>query len=100
MITLNDKDGRVQIEDENGNKVTMESSGITIDSAAALKLKAVTDITLEAVNIKLTPSSQFSVSASGSEMKAGGGSAEIKGPTVKVEGTGMTEIKGGLVKIN
>lgn len=100
VITLNDKDGRVQIEDENGNKVTMESSGITIDSAAALKLKAVTDITLEAVNIKLTPSSQFSVSASGSEMKAGGGSAEIKGPTVKVEGTGMTEIKGGLVKIN
>jgi uncharacterized protein involved in type VI secretion and phage assembly len=99
-ITLNDNDGVVEIEDENGNKIKMESSGVTIESASALKLKAATDLTLEAVNITLTPSSQFSVSAAGSEFKAGGGSAEMKSAIVKVEGSGMTEIKGGLVKIN
>lgn len=99
-ITMSDNDGVVQVEDENGNKIKMESSGVTVESATALKLKAGTDITLQAVNIKLSPSSQFAVSASGCEMKAGNGSAEIKGPMVKVEGSGITEVKGGLVKIN
>jgi Rhs element Vgr protein len=99
-ITLNDKDGIVQIEDENGNKVVFESSGVTVESASSLKLKAATDITLEAVNIKLTPSSQFTVSAGGSDIKAGAGSIELKSATVKVDGSGMAEIKGGLVKIN
>lgn len=99
-ITLSEQDKVIKIEDQNGNKITMESSGVTVESASSLKLKATADITLEAVNIKLSPSSQFSVSASGSEIKAGGGSAEIKGPMVKVEGSGVTEIKGGLVKIN
>ena len=99
-ITLTDKEGIVQVEDENGNKITFESSGVTIESASALKIKAATDITLEAANIKLTPSSQFTVSAGGSDIKAGAGSIELKSATVKVEGSGMAEIKGGLVKIN
>jgi Rhs element Vgr protein len=99
-ITLNDNDGVVQIEDENGNKIKMESSGVTIESASSLKLKAATDIKLEAVNIMLSPSSQFSVSASGSKIKAGGGTAEMKSAKVKIEGSGMAEIKGGIVKIN
>lgn len=99
-ITLSDNDGIVQVEDENGNKITFESGGVTVESASALTLKAATDITLEAVNIKLTPSSQFTVSAAGSEMKAGGGSVELKSPMVKIDGSGMTEVKGGIVKIN
>jgi Rhs element Vgr protein len=99
-VTLHDGDGIVRIEDENGNKITMAADSVTVESASALKLKAATDITLEAVNITLTPTSQFSVSAGGSEIKAGGGSAEVKSATVKVDGSGMTEIKGGMVKIN
>lgn len=99
-ITLHDNDGEVKIEDENGNMIKMSSDGVVVESAMSLTLKAATDIKLEAVNIMLSPSSQFSVSAGGSEIKAGGGSAEFKSATVKVEGSGMTEIKGGLVKIN
>lgn len=99
-VTLHDKNGIVKVEDENGNTITMEAASVTVESATALKLKAATDITLEAVNITLTPSSQFSVSAGGSEIQAGGGSATVKSATVKVEGSGMTTIKGGMVKIN
>ncbi|WP_114782550.1 type VI secretion system tip protein VgrG [Botryobacter ruber] len=99
-ITLNDEAGLVQVEDENGNMVKMEASGVTLESAGSLTIKAATDITLAAVNISLSPSSQFSVSAAGSEIKAGAGSAEFKSATVKVEGSGLAEIKGGLVKIN
>lgn len=100
-ITLNDKDGVVQIEDENGNKIKMEQSSVSIESAQALKIKAGTDLTIEAVNITLSPSANFSLGAGGgAELKVGSGSAAMKAPMVKVEGSGMTEIKGGLVKIN
>ncbi|HYH57069.1 MAG TPA: phage baseplate assembly protein V, partial [Anseongella sp.] len=100
LITLNDTEGAILIEDENGNRIKMEASGVTVESASSLNLKAAADIKLEAVNILLSPSSQFGVSAGASEIKAGGGSAEFKSATVKINGTGMTEIKGGLVKIN
>ena len=99
-ITLSDQDELIKIEDQHGNKITMESAGISIESASDLKLKASGDVTIDAVNITVTPSSNFSVSAGGAEIKAGSGSVSLKAPTAKVEGSGMTEIKGGLVKIN
>lgn len=100
-ITLNDKDGKVQVEDENGNKIVMEQSSVSIESAQALKIKAGTDLTIEAVNITLSPSANFSLGAGGgAELKMGSGSASVKAPMVKLEGSGITEIKGGLVKIN
>ena len=99
-ITLSDQDGNIKIEDQNGNTITMEAAGITIDSASALKLKAAADLTIEAVNVTISPSSAFSVSAGGAEIKAGSGSASVKAPTVSIDGSGMAEIKGGLVKIN
>ena len=99
-VTLSDNDGTVQIEDENGNTIKMESSGVTIESAKTLTLKAGTDIKLEAVNIMLNPSSQFSMTSGGSEIKAGPGNAEFKSAMVKIDGSGVTEIKGGIVKIN
>lgn len=99
-VLVDDAAGLIRLEDEYGNHVSMESAGVTVESASALKLKAAADITLEAANIILNPSSQFSVSAGASEIKAGGGSAEFKSASVKINGSGMTEIKGGLVKIN
>jgi uncharacterized protein involved in type VI secretion and phage assembly len=99
-ITLSDDDAMVKVEDENGNSIAMEPSGVTVESATLLRLKAGTNITLEAVNIMLSPSTQFTVGAGGSEINAGNGSAEIKGANVKINGSGVTEIKGGMVKIN
>lgn len=99
-IVLNDGGDTLTAEDEHGNYIEMGASGVTVESAASLSLKAAADIRLEAANILLSPSSQFGVSAGASEIKAGGGSAEFKSASVKINGTGLTEIKGGLVKIN
>jgi len=99
-ITLDDNSGKIQIEDEGGNLIKMESSGVTIKSASSLTLKAATDIKLEGVNISLNPSSQFSVSTGSSAIKAGPGNAGFKSALVKIDGSGVTEIKGGIVKIN
>jgi Rhs element Vgr protein len=68
-ITISEQDGIISIEDENSNKITMDSSGITIEAASTLTLK-------------------------------GGSSIKIEAPSVSVNGSGTTEIKGGLVKIN
>ena len=99
-ITISEKDGLIKIEDENNNKVTMDSSAISLESGADIKLKATGDLTIEAVNISLSPSSSFSVSAGGASIKADSGSASLSAPSVKVEGSGTATIKGGVVMIN
>ena len=68
-VTISEQDGIISIEDENSNKITMDSSGITIEAASTLTLK-------------------------------GGSSVKIEAPSISVNGSGTTEIKGGLVKIN
>jgi uncharacterized protein involved in type VI secretion and phage assembly len=99
-VTISEKDGLIKIEDENNNKVTMDSSAISLESGADIKLKATGDLTIEAVNISLSPSSSFSVSAGGASIKADSGSASLSAPSVKVEGSGTATIKGGVVMIN
>jgi Rhs element Vgr protein len=81
-VTISEKDGVMTLEDENNNKVTMDSSAISVESGKDIKLKATGDLTIEAVNIKLTPSANFTVSAGGSSIEAGSGSAKLSAPTV------------------
>ena len=99
-VTISEKDGVMSLEDENNNKITMDASAISVESGKDIKLKATGDLTIEAVNIKLTPSANFEVSAGGSSIKAGSGSAALSAPTVSVEGSGQATIKGGVVMIN
>lgn len=68
-FTINDNDGIIKLEDENGNKITFESGGVTVEAAASLTLKA------------------------GSEVK-------IEAAQININGSGMTNIKGGMVNIN
>ncbi len=68
-MTISEQDSVITIEDENSNKITMDSSGITIEAASTLTLK-------------------------------GGSEVKVEAPSVKVNGSATTEIKGGMVKIN
>lgn len=99
-VTISESDKVMTLEDENGNKISMDSSSVSITSGAKMSLKAAGDLTIEAVNITLSPSSNFSMSAGGASLKAGSGSATLSAPTVKVEGSGTATIKGGMVMIN
>lgn len=75
----------VRIEDENGNKIVMDSKGISIESAKDIILKATGDIKAEGVNIQQKSSAQF---------KAEGGAG------MEVKSSAITTIKGSLVQIN
>jgi len=99
-VTISEQDSVMSLEDENGNKISMDASSVSIQSATNISLKAGADLTIEAVNITLSPSSAFSLSAGGASMNAGSGSASISAPTVSLEGSGTATIKGGVVMIN
>jgi Rhs element Vgr protein len=99
-VTISEQDGIMSLEDENGNKISMDSSAITVQSAGDINLTASGDLNVQATNISLTANSSFSLSAGGASISAGNGSASMSAPTVSVEGQGTTTIKGGMVMIN
>jgi hypothetical protein len=99
-ITLSDSDNIIRVEDENGNNISMDASSINIQSVADISLKANGNLTVEAVNITLSPSASFALSSGGASINAGSGSATISAPALNIEGSGTTSIKGGIVMIN
>jgi len=99
-VTISEADNIMKLEDENGNKITMDGSSVSIESAAAMSLKAGGDLKIEAANITISPSGNFSVSAGGASISAGSGSASFSAPSVTVDGSATTTIKGGVVMIN
>ena len=85
-LLLSDQDGAISIKDENGNSITLDSNGITIESAKDLILKASENFKVEGgANIELKANAQLKAEASAS--------AELKANAV------MT-IKGAIVQIN
>lgn len=85
FITLDEDAGVIGIEDENGNKIVLDSNGITIESAADIILKATGDVKTEGVNIE---------SAANANFKAEGSAG------LEISSSATTVVKGALVQIN
>lgn len=84
-VELSESDGGILIEDENGNKIEMAGSGVTMESASDINLKATGDVTIEGVNVNLKAQANFK----------GEGSAGSE-----ISSSAVTVIKGSLVQIN
>ncbi|MDP5171111.1 MAG: type VI secretion system tip protein VgrG [Bacteroidia bacterium] len=82
---MDDEAGEIKIEDEHGNKILLNSSGITIDSASQLMLKAAQDATLEGgVNVNIKATSQLTAQGqAGAELSASGNTV-VKGAMVQI----------------
>jgi Rhs element Vgr protein len=85
-IRLTEKEGGIVIEDQSGSVIKFLDKDITIESAGNLQIKAAQNITIEAgVNAEVS----------------GGAEAKISGSSAcSLESSGITDIKGSLVKIN
>jgi len=83
-IILSDDDGNVHIEDQNGNKVTLDSGGIIIDSAKDIALKAKGDLNLQGTNINLKADAQLAAKGSGSAEISSSGNTVVKGSIVQI----------------
>jgi Rhs element Vgr protein len=84
-VTLDDGAGEIRVSDSNGNTLVLDPSGIALESAKDLTLKAAATFAIEGVNV--------SAEASGSFTASGSAGAELSA-------AGNTVIKGALVQIN
>lgn len=85
-IFISDEDGQILLQDQNGNKITMNSDGITIDSAKDITLKASQSVKTNAdINVETN---------AGSAVKINGNTS------TEFSSTGTTTIKGSVVMIN
>src|SRR6185312_3619158 len=85
VFELNDDQNSITVQDADGNKMTIDNSGISIESTKDLTIKAASSISISAP--------QVSIKADGTLSAEGSGSTSISS-------SGITEIKGAMVKIN
>jgi Rhs element Vgr protein len=84
-IVLDEDAQNILVKDDHGNKITIDSDGVKIESAKDIVLKATGDVKVEGVNLQLKAQAQF---------KAEGGAG------AEVSSSAITTVKGSLVKIN
>lgn len=85
IILLSEDEGGISLADENGNKILLNSDGITLESAKDIILKASGDIKAEGINLEFKASAQFKA-----EGQAG----------LEASSSAVAVLKGSLVQIN
>jgi Rhs element Vgr protein len=100
LIISDDAKG-ILLKDQNGNKIEMNSNGITIDSAKDLMLKAKMNVTLDA-GANLNGKAKTNISLKGLKIEAAADmELTVKGAAkAEISATGQTVVKGALVMIN
>lgn len=74
----------IKIEDEHSNVITLNSDGITMESAGDIKIKATGDLNLEGTNINVKASAQLKAEGSSGSEVSSGAVTVIKGSQVKI----------------
>jgi len=91
-IKIDEQSMKIEIQDQNQNKISMEPSGIKMESPKNIDIKAGAVLTLAA-------GTSLSISGPSLSMKADA-DVGIQGAMAKLSSSGITEISGSLVKIN
>ena len=102
-LTIDDAGESITLEDSGGeHKYQIDIGGgkLVLSTSGDIELGAGGKISLTAPDIEVAADNEVIVSGGSSGTFDGGIESSIKGVTTKVEGSAMTEVKGGLVKIN
>jgi Rhs element Vgr protein len=91
-MILSEEDVGILVEDQHGNKITLDDNGVKIESIKDLTLKAATDIIIEGMNMDMKAQTSFKA--------AGTTSTEVSGASTTIKGSATTVIQGGVVQIN
>ena len=83
-ILLDEDTGVIKLEDENGNKITMNSDGIAIESAGKITLKASGDLEIKGTNITNTAQASFKADGSAGLELTSSAIAKLKGSLVQI----------------
>ena len=83
-VIVSDEDEGILLEDQNGNKITMNADGITLDSAADVSIKASGDVKVEGSNVEASAQSNFKAEGSGGAEVSSSANTTIKGSMVQI----------------
>lgn len=100
-ITISDEDKGIQLVDQNNNKIVMDDSGIVIESAKDLMLKAKMNVVIDAGN-NLNEKAKTNLTLKGMKIE-GAAQTELtmKGNAkAELSAGGQTVVKGAMVMIN
>lgn len=100
-IEINDDKKSIKIADQNNNVITLDSKGITLDSAKDITLKAQNNIVLDAT-AKASVKAKTDVELEGLNIKATAkvGFTAKGNATAELSASGQTTVKGAMVMIN
>lgn len=84
FFELNDDAGTITLKDDDNNKIVMEQSGITMEAAKDITIKAGTSLSIKAKKISIKADTGFEAEGSASSTIKSGGVTEIKGSIVKI----------------
>jgi Rhs element Vgr protein len=100
-IVISDEGKSILLQDQNNNKVTLDSAGITLDSPKDITLKATGKIVLNASqNIEATAQMDIKQTGLNITSTANVGFTAKGSATAEVSAAGTTTIKGAMVLIN
>ncbi len=100
-IVISDDGKSILLQDQNSNKVTLDSAGITLDSPKDITLKAQGKIVLNATgNIEATAQMDIKQTGLNITSTANIGFTAKGSATAEVSASGTTTIKGAMVLIN
>jgi len=84
VFELNDDEGSITVQDADGNKMVLDSGGISIESASDLKIKATSSISISAPQVSIKADATMEIEGSASTKLSSGGQTEIKGAIVMI----------------
>lgn len=101
QIVISDDQKSILIQDQNNNKVELNSSGITLDSPKDIKINAKGKVIVDAVgNIEMTAQADIKNTALNINHQANIGLVAKGSATAELSSGGQTTVKGALVMIN
>ncbi len=101
QIVISDDQKSILIQDQNNNKVELNSGGITLDSPKDIKISAKGKVTVDAVgNIEMTAQADIKNTGLNINHQANIGLVAKGNATAELSSSGQATVKGALVMIN
>lgn len=91
-VILDEQGSKIEVKDQNENKMTLNPAGIILESPMSIEIKA-------GVDLKLAAAASLTIGGTSLSVKADG-TLGMEGAAAKLSAQGITEISGSLVKIN
>lgn len=99
-IVIDSEKKTIDIRNEDGKINIFAGDDINIETKKNLNIKTTKDTKVEAMNVDIKANSNIKAKASASGTFEAGAAIKIKGSMATVEASGITTVKGSLVKLN